>query len=84
MSLTKKDKIKLVSEYEKLIKDSLNLVVLWYDAITVSKSFSIRKQFRIENALYKVVKKKVFVIALSNCWIEVDIAKLPSSVSVLF
>lgn len=84
MALTKKDKIVLVSEYEQLIKDSTNLVVLGYEAISVSESVSMRKQFREEDALYKVVKKKVFLRALSNLWIEVDVETLPSSIAVLF
>jgi len=84
MALTKKDKIVLVNEYEQLIKDSTNLVVLGYEAIPVSESVSMRKQFRDEDALYKVVKKKVFLRALSNLWIEVDVETLPSSIAVLF
>jgi ribosomal protein L10 len=48
MALTKKEKIHLVSEYEQLIKDADNMVVLSYEAIPVSASVAMRKQFRAE------------------------------------
>jgi len=84
MALTKKEKIRLVSEYEQLIDDSNNMVVLWYDAIPVSESVAMRKQFRAEGSIYKVVKKKVFSRAIEKKWFDIDLSKLPSSISVLF
>jgi len=84
MALTKKEKIQLVNEYEQLIDEAENIVVLNYDAITVSDSVAMRKQFRNEWALYKVVKKRVFAIAAEKAWLEVDLSKLSSSISVLF
>ena len=48
MALTKKEKIQLVNEYEQLINEAENIVVLNYDAITVSDSVAMRKQFRNE------------------------------------
>ena len=48
MALTKKEKVKLLSDYEQLIKDAENLVVLNYEAIPVSDSVAMRKQFRNE------------------------------------
>ena len=84
MALTKKDKIRLVNEYEQLIKDSVNMVVLWYTAIPVSESVAMRKQFRSNGATYKVVKKKVFSRAIEKIWYEIDLSKLSDSISVLF
>jgi len=84
MALTKKDKIRLLSEYEQLIKDSVNMVVLWYEAIPVSESVVMRKQFRNNWATYKVVKKKVFSRAIGGLWYDIDLSKLPSSISILF
>jgi len=84
MALTKKEKIHLVSEYEQLIKDADNMVVLSYEAIPVSASVAMRKQFRAEWALYKVVKKKVFALAAEKAGLEVDISNLSSSIAVLF
>lgn len=84
MALTRKDKIKLVKDYETLLKDTKNVIVLWYDCIPVSESIILRKQFRSQWALYKVVKKNVFARAVSNLGYEVDLNKLTSSISVLF
>ena len=84
MALTKKEKVQLVSEYEQLIKDADNMVVLNYEAIPVSASVAMRKQFKTEWALYKVVKKKVFTLAVKNAGLDVDIDKLTSSIAVLF
>ena len=84
MALTKKDKVKLVEDYESLLKDAENVIVLWYNSISVKESVSMRKQFRKQWALYKVVKKRVFVMALKNAGYDVDLTKLPSSISVLF
>jgi len=84
MALTKKEKVKLLSDYEQLIKDAENLVVLNYEAIPVSDSVAMRKQFRNEWALYKVVKKKVFVLAAKNCGLDVDLNNLTSSIAILF
>jgi len=84
MALTKKEKIQLVSDYEQLIKDADNMVVLNYEAIPVSASVAMRKQFKNEWALYKVVKKKVFALAVEKAGLEVDINNLSSSIAVLF
>ena len=84
MALTKKDKVKLVEDYEALLKDTENVIVLWYNSIPVSESASMRKQFRSQWALYKVVKKRVFAMSVKNIGYDVDLAKLPSSISVLF
>jgi len=84
MALTKKEKVKLLNEYEQLIKDADNMVVVNYEAIPVSASVAMRKQFRNEQALYKVVKKKVFALAAEKAGLDVDISNLASSVAVLF
>ena len=84
MALTRKDKIKLVEEYEALLKDVENIIVLWYNSISVKESVSMRKQFRNQWALYKVVKKNVFAIAAKNLGYDIDLTKLPSSISILF
>ena len=84
MALTKKEKAQLVNEYEQLINDAENIVVLNYDAITVSDSVAMRKQFRKEWALYKVVKKRVFALAAEKAGLEVELSNLSSSIAVLF
>ena len=84
MALTKKEKVQLVSDYEQLIKDADNMVVVNYEAIPVSASVAMRKQFRNEWALYKVVKKKVFALAAKNAGLDVDVDNLTSSIAVLF
>ena len=84
MALTKKEKIQLASEYEQLIKDSDNMVVVNYEAIPVSISVAMRKQFKQEGANYRVVKKKVFARALENAGYDVDLNNLTSSIAVLF
>ncbi len=84
MALTRKDKIKLVEEYEALLKETENIVILSYDCISVSESVALRKQFRSQWALYKVVKKNVFARAANNLGYDVDLDKLTSSISVLF
>jgi len=84
MVLTKKDKVKLVKEYETLLNDVENVIVISYNSISVSESVFMRKQFRSQWALYKVVKKQVFAIAAKNLGYDVDIEKLTSSISVLF
>jgi ribosomal protein L10 len=63
MALTKKEKVQLVKEYEQLLKDSENAIVLGYEAVPVSVSVAMRKEFRQNGAMYKVVKKKVFARA---------------------
>jgi len=84
MALTKKEKIKLVEDYEKLIWDVENLIVMNYDAIPVSVSVSLRKELKKNSALYKVVKKRVFVKALEKLWYDVDLSRLPNAISVLW
>jgi len=84
MALTKKEKIKLVKDYEQLLKDSENAIVVNYEAIPVSTSVAMRKEFRQVGALYKVVKKKVFAKAVENLWWDVDLDKLSNSIAVLF
>jgi len=84
MALTKKEKVNLVGEYEQLIQEAENIVVLNYEAITVSASVAMRKQFRNEWALYKVVKKKVFALAAEKAGLDVELSNLTSSIAVLF
>lgn len=84
MALTRKKKTELLSEYELLLKDTENIVALWYSNITVSESVSMRKQFKDQGALYKVVKKNIFAIAVKNTNYEIDLSNLPSSISILF
>ena len=84
MALTKKEKIQLVKDYEQLLKDSENAIVVNYEAIPVSVSVAMRKEFKHSGALYKVIKKKVFAKAVENLWWNVDLDKLTGSVGVLF
>ena len=84
MPLTKKEKILLAKNYEALIKNAKNVIVLSYKAIPVPASVRMRKEFKKEGSLYKVVKKTVFVKALENLGYEVDIKKLKNAISVLF
>lgn len=84
MALTRKKKVELLAEYEALLKNTENIVALWYSNITVSESVFMRKQFKSQWALYKVVKKNIFAIAVKNTGYEVDLSNLPLSISVLF
>ena len=84
MALTKKEKVQLVKEYEQLLKDSENAIVLGYEAIPVSVSVAMRKEFRQSGALYKVVKKKVFARAAEEIGYEVDLSQMTNSIAVLF
>ena len=84
MPLTKKEKILLAKNYEALVKNAKNVIVLSYKAIPVSVSVSMRKEFKKEGSLYKVVKKTVFVKALESVGYDVDIKKLKNAISVLF
>ena len=84
MALTKKKKIQLVKYYEQLLKDAENVIVVNYEAIPVSVSVAMRKEFKKAGSLYKVVKKKVFVKAVENLGYEVDLEKLPQAIAVLF
>jgi len=84
MALTKKEKIQLVKDYEQLLKDAENAIVVNYEAIPVSVSVAMRKEFKKTGALFKVVKKKVFAKAAENLGYEVDLEKLPQAIAVLF
>ena len=84
MALTKKQKIQLVADYEQLIKDADNIVVLSHEAIPVSVSVDLRKEFKREGSAYKVVKKKVFARALEQAWYEVNFEEYKLPLSVLF
>ena len=84
MALTKKEKVKLVKDYESLLKDAENVIVIAYEAIPVSVSVAMRKEFKKEGSMYKVVKKRVFAKALENLGYEVDLKNLSNAISVLF
>jgi large subunit ribosomal protein L10 len=84
MALTKKEKIQLVAEYEDLIKNADNIVVLSYEAIPVSVAVELRKEFKVNDSTYKVVKKKVFARALEQTWHEVNFEEYKLPMSVLF
>ena len=58
MTLTRKEKIQLVKSYEQLLKDAENAIVINYEAIPVSVSVAMRREFKKTGALYKVVKKR--------------------------
>ena len=84
MALTKKEKVKLVKDYEQLLKDAENAIVVNYEAIPVSTSVAMRKEFKKAGALFKVVKKRVFAKAVQNLGYHVDLDKLPNAIAVLF
>jgi len=84
MALTKKEKIKLLENYVQLLKSSENAIVLSYEAIPVSVSVSMRKEFKKFGSLYKVVKKRVFAMAVEKVGYNVDLSKMSNSVAILF
>lgn len=72
MPLSKQDKIDLVDKYLEILKDSKNIIFLDYDNIPVNEIVELRKDILKENAMYKVVKKRVFIKTLEKGWYPVD------------
>lgn len=85
MPLYKADKIKLVEDYKKMIQNAKWIVVFSYDKIPVNEINMIRKDMYKLEAIYKVIKKRIFLRAIKEVGYEQvweDI--LTDAVSVLF
>ena len=84
MPLIKSDKIKLAKEYQEMVSDYSNVVVLSYDSIPVNEINKLRQEVGAVGWEYKVVKKRVLAKSLQDAGYELEsVDKLEGSIAVL-
>lgn len=84
MALTKERKKQLVEEYKKLINDAKNIVVMKQSSIPVNEINTVRMAIYEDGGKLQVVKKRLFLRALSEAGYNIDLGTLDGSVIVLY
>lgn len=80
MAITKNQKQSLVKQYVADLQDAKNLVIFKQSGLAVSTDADIRREIREEDWKYNVVRKRLFVRALTEAgYPDVNLENLPGS-----
>lgn len=80
MAINKEQKQSLVKQYVKDLQDCKNLIVFKQSGLAVSTDADIRREVREEDWKYNVVRKRLFIRALTEAgYPDVNLDNLPGS-----
>jgi len=84
MSLTKKQKISLVDESVKKIKENETAVFISFNGVLVEDFKKLKRELKKSGAELKVVKKRLMNISLKNSGINFDAMTAKSQMAAVF
>jgi len=84
MSLTKKQKISLVDESVKKLKENETAVFVSFNGVLVEDSKKLKRELKKIGADFKVVKKRLLNISLKNSGINFDAMTAKSQMAAVF
>lgn len=82
--LTRKQKEVLVQEVTESVKEAKSVVFVDYKGLGMADMTELKAQLRKEGGAYRVMKKKLFLLAAKNAGVEIDPKTLDGQLAIVF